>query len=88
MDAIANDYEELGMIVDEVSAWAAERGISVTPEEILTALTGLVQTGLAKAYRLSSSHPPEEIHGLHRIERQTDYYFLLTPEGKRAIRDY
>jgi hypothetical protein len=88
MDAIANDYEEPGVIVDEVSAWAGERGVSVTTTEILAALTGLVQTGLAKAYRLSASRPAEEVHGLQQIHRETDCYFLLSPEGKLAIRDY
>ena len=31
MDAIANDYEDLKMVVDEVTEWAKGRGVAVAP---------------------------------------------------------
>lgn len=88
MDAIANDYEEPPIIIDEGSIWASERGLSVVPREVFAVLAELVQTGLAKAYRLSPNQPVEELRGLASFEREPDCYFLLTPAGKRALPDY
>ena len=52
MDAIADDYEDLQTVVGEVSCWSSEHGLALTHGEILDALTGLIDEGLAKAYRL------------------------------------
>jgi hypothetical protein len=81
MDAIANDYEDFNMIVDEVTGWAKERGVLVAPSQISENLRNLIDLGLAKAYRLSPTSSPEEIRPETLREISVD-------QGKRSIKGY
>lgn len=96
MDAIADDYEDFEMVVTEVTRWAAERGIPASQNEIAAGLTILIQAGLAKAYLLSAK-PTDWAHEVpeaewraaltHPAAAEIPYYFYLTDEGKRALKD-
>ena len=77
MDAIADDYEDLQTVVGDVSSWASEEGVALTPGEILDALTGLIDAGLAKAYHLDPNCAPQPLQGY-----APGCYFLLTDKGK------
>lgn len=85
MDAIANDYESLAMIESEVAKWASEEGLCPTPEEIWKALSALMDKGFAKAYRITSTDVTE-VQGQPDRRDLQDHYFLLTRDGKSAIR--
>ena len=80
MDAIADDYKEPIHVCDLVNRWAPG-GISASPEEILEALQGLINAGLAKAYRLSTQAPAEEIVGFP--DSLDSCYFWLTEAGRQ-----
>jgi aryl-alcohol dehydrogenase-like predicted oxidoreductase len=84
MDAITNDYEDFTTIVREVRNWATEGGLQVEIGEVADALMGLIDTGLAKAYRLSSSSQTE-LEGRPDADALEDYYYLLTSEGRAAV---
>jgi hypothetical protein len=88
MDAIADDYEDLNMVIGEVTEWAKERGVTVAPVDVSDNLRKLVELGLAKAYRLSPRSLPEEIGVENLGDLSAGYYFLLTDDGKRAMEDY
>ena len=79
MSAIANDYEEIGMIVHDVGNWAAESGLSIDSKEIWDALIRLIEDGLAKAYRLGNA--AVEIQNMSELSMDSDHYYYLTAEG-------
>lgn len=84
LDAIADDYESLDVIVGDVSKWAEESGTSITRQGIIRALEQLIQEGSAQAYVLSSQPPyaqPVEFSS-EDVDR---LWFYLTPQGKRLV---
>lgn len=85
MDSIANDYEDFEMITYEVTRWAAEKGLTVTPDQIKSALRGVVLDGLARAYRGSLTGPGEVIDGWPEPDTDWNLYYKLTPEGHRVL---
>jgi hypothetical protein len=87
MSAIANDYEDFDMVVSEVTVWAKRAGLSATSAEIFTNLEKLIEKGMAQAYRLSSTSPPEVISLPCLDEMPDDCYFFLTAEGKASLGD-
>jgi len=62
MSAVADDYEDLEMILHEVTRWCLEDGLPFTPNrsDILAGLTALLHNGLVKAYDLWKT-PPETL---------------------------
>jgi hypothetical protein len=95
MDAVANDYEDAEMILEEVSKWCSEDALPFKPgqRDILAALTHLIDARLVKAYFLSAREPPKEIRlpragGMVKIpdgDSETGCYFLLTKEGHEVL---
>lgn len=88
MDAIANDYEHLTMIVHDVSAWAEEEGVAVTSDQIRLELQDLVRDNLAAAYRLTATYdPPRVVPGIPTTFEMDDddLYFYLTPTGRLLV---
>ena len=86
LDAIADDYEDFDMIVGDIGRRAAREGVPVTPVEIWEGLMKLIDEGLARAYRLSTTAPPEVIRGRPDPTIDAGCYFYLTPQGKLAIK--
>ena len=81
LEAVSNSYEELHIVVEEVSKWAREEGVAAAQGEVLAALTWLIAGGYAKAY---------EVHEGPSGVRETTYspqfadklYYYVTPKGK------
>ena len=80
MDAIADDYEDLQTVVGDVSSWSSEQGVALTQTEILEALTGLLDAGLAETYHLDPNCAAQPLQGY-----APGCYFLLTDRGKAAL---
>ncbi len=56
--------------------------MSVSPREIMDALTQLIRVNLVKAYKLfPTKQPPEEVSGVPAPQEIDKYYFLPTEEG-------
>jgi hypothetical protein len=81
--AIADDYEDLDMIVKEVQEWADERGTSIAVPEILRNLIQAIETGMAKAYQLSA--PYQDVAGVPDAKILAECYFRLTSEGVAEV---
>ena len=84
MDAIANDYESYLTIMDEVRTWSMEIGVELTSADVADALLKLLRSGFAQAYKLSPVSTPQPITTHDAGEELAMYYYILTPEGKRA----
>jgi hypothetical protein len=86
LNAMCDDYEELEMIYDVVLRDTERCGMPASQSEILRALTEVVETGLAKAYRLRGE-PLGELPGLPPLEEMEmphRIYYYLTPNGKEV----
>ena len=90
LDVIADDYENLDMVTAEVEKSSSRCGLSVRPDEVRLALVTLIETGLAKAFRLyATMQPPDEIEGVPPPGDMDNCYFWITPEGmKIQLSDY
>jgi hypothetical protein len=84
INVVANDYENFGLIVDEVSAWASKDGMAVSPEEIMQALTSLVSDGLVDSYQFSHSSGGYELCDL-ASSNLTDRWFYVSKTGKAHL---
>ena len=84
LDVIADDYESLETIYREVSEFGERCGITFGSAEIRSALLNLIETDLARAYRLSPLRPGEEIVGVPVSSEIDDLYFLPTERGKEV----
>jgi hypothetical protein len=83
---IAEDYEEPQHIEHNVAERAKICGIPFNPEDVRTSLVELVESGLAKAYKLSTREPfVERIEGLPAPDAFEEYYFWITPYGKDSL---
>lgn len=84
MRAVADDYEDLENILAQVSAWGMGQGLFLTKEQILDVLTGLLDAGLIKAYRLTP-RSSEQIHGRPKPDVLPTCHFLLTAAGESLL---
>lgn len=97
MNAIANDYEDFEWVVDMVGRWAVDDGMETpSPSEVAASLVALIEAGYAKAYVLFA----RQTDWAHEVAAQewravltadplvdVPYYFYITKEGKRVLRD-
>jgi len=84
--AIADDYENVDQVIlSQVAEAGAGYGLTIERSDIVDALTGLIQDGLAKAYVLSPIAPfSRELQGmppLDVIETYFQTYFYITKKG-------
>ena len=83
---ICDDYENVDQIIlPRVAKDAAKCGLVIERSEIVNALAGLVQHGLAKAYLLSPFEPYstelQRMPALDVIEEEFETYFYVTKKG-------
>jgi hypothetical protein len=83
--AISDDYEEPKHLYRVIAQEAGICGVVVSPDGVRVALTELVESGLAKAYRLSTTEPVEEIEGAPPLDRLDEYYFWITDKGRHVL---
>jgi hypothetical protein len=83
LDVIADDYENLAKIVEELNGFASRCGLSLEHSEVSDALRGLIDAGLAKPYRLSQTHEDvdREVRP-NEVTELSDYYFWITDKGR------
>jgi len=83
LEVIADDYESLQEIYEEVTEFGLRCGIHIQQTEIVEELVRLIETHLAKAFRLSPTKPAEEINGVPPLNEIAECYFWVTPAGRR-----
>ena len=81
--AISDDYEDLKTVLEDVTGWTAERGITVDRQAVLKALEALICEGYAQAYSLSASLPGKSEPVIYSADRADDLWFYVTPKGKQ-----
>ena len=57
LTSVADALESFSSIVEEVTAWAAEKQIPVVRDDVLKALQDLIDNGYVQAY-ICSANPP------------------------------
>jgi hypothetical protein len=83
LNSMANDYEDLEILFDEVSKLAPV-GQAPSRMETIEALEQLVNEGLAQAYILSPGSPHARPVSFRRNDVD-NLWFYVTPEGKKLI---
>jgi len=91
LNEICDDYENVDQIIfPKVAKQTAKYGLVIERSEIVNALAGLIQDGLAKAYLLSPFEPFSiELPGmppLDVIEEDFETYFYATKTGIDDLR--
>lgn len=86
LNAICDDYENVDQVIlRDVRKDCAKLGFTVERSDIVHALAGLIEDGLAKAYLLSGREPfSTELPGmppLDVIEEEFKTYFYITKKG-------
>jgi len=86
LSEICDDYENVDQIIfPHVAKAAAKCGLVIERSEIVNALAGLIEDGLAKAYLLSPFEPfSTELEGMPQldvIEEDFETYFWATKKG-------
>lgn len=85
LNSICDDYENVDQVIlPDVVRDSAKFGFTVERPEIVDALAGLIEDGLAKAYLLSSRGPEQELHGMPPLDVVAENfktYFYITKKG-------
>ena len=81
LEAVSNSYEELHIVVEEVSKWAREEGMTTAQGEVLAALTWLIAGGYAKAYEVHEG-PAGVRETMYSPQFADRLYYYVTPKGK------
>lgn len=84
LDELCDDYEEIGLITENVTRAGAKCGAHLDRDDVLRALAELIESGLAKAWRLDSTgQAPVGIQGMPSMVEieDSDCYFLITENG-------
>ena len=91
LNSISDDYENVDqVIIRMVAEDGAKCGLTIDRSEIVDALAGLIEDGLAKAYLLSGTAPHvTELQGMPSIdipESNFRTYFYITKKGMNLHR--
>jgi len=87
MSSIADDYEDLEIVLKDASRWEAESGTPLDRLKVDETLTELIKEGYAEAYILSADQPK-----IKRIEYSPEHagnlWFYLIPKVRRFSRSF
>jgi len=85
LEAVANDYERLGHIENQIASWTETPMDQLDREKIKATLCGAINSGYIAIYELTSTSP-------HVVELSTasadldQHWFLTTKQGKARCR--
>jgi hypothetical protein len=85
INAIADDYEDVGTILADISPWALKKRIAFDRDKVIEALISLVRSGLASAYAIPTVGPPIKIKVADRSDIGDDTYFVTTQAGRSVV---
>jgi hypothetical protein len=85
LNEITDDYEKIDQIIlPTVAEDGARLGFAVESSDIVMALAGLIEDGLARAYLLPHREPAQELPGMpcvDEVETNFKTYFYVTRKG-------
>jgi hypothetical protein len=82
---ISDDYEEPRHIFKRVARRAKICGTRAKLEDVHSSLANLIESGLAKAYRLSPREDVAEFTGIPPDETFGDHYYYITKDGQDTL---
>lgn len=85
INVVANDYENMELISEEVSSWSSSKGRSVSPDLIIDAISELIKEVLIGCFRFSTSSGKYETSDFER-DNINDFWFLISTKGKALLR--
>ena len=85
--AVADDYESLEKISEDIYLWASERSLKVGPRGILNALKDLIGEDYVRSYFLSAGPPGSAEMVSFDENKLHDLWFYVTPRGKKRVED-
>ena len=89
LNAIADDYESLEIILVDVGRWAGEDGITFDVHEVQASLVELVGTGLARAFEYDHAAKNYEMTSIpHPSDIAEDHWFYITSAGIQAMHEF
>jgi hypothetical protein len=86
LEAVANDYEELDTITDQIAEWTETPRSELDTERVKATVADAIASGYISAYELSPSKP-------HAVEVSTaaqdleNYWFLISERGNARRRE-
>ncbi|MEP7362142.1 MAG: hypothetical protein ABI972_02720 [Acidobacteriota bacterium] len=88
LNAIADDYEDLEIILVDAGKWAERDRIDFTEGGVRESLVELIQAGLARAYEYSQAAQRFEVVPIASGPQvKEDHWFLITAEGKKLLQE-
>jgi hypothetical protein len=89
LNAIADDYEDLEIILVDVGKWAEEDGITFGVDDVRASLVELVETGMAKAFEYSyAAQNYEKVSIPCPSDITEDHWFHISEAGKQAMHEF
>lgn len=83
LNEIGDDYENVEHIHTLIARDSSRCGLEISRPDIVQGLRELIETGLAKAYKLTPTRrTAEEVTGVQSVDQMDDYYFWATPKGR------
>jgi hypothetical protein len=88
LDAIADDFENFEMILNEVRRWSSEElDAAPSEQEVAMALISLVEDGLAQAYSFDPGSNSWKVIPISlSVLSDPSNYFLVTAKGKQELK--
>ena len=86
MTSVADDYENLQLIIRDVTRWGKRLQVSPTREEVIKAIEHVIVDGYAQSYLLLP-RSPHSVPVAFDLQRVDDLYFYLTPAGKKLVKN-
>ena len=89
LNSICDDFENVDQVIlRDVTRDGSKFGLTIQRSDMVDALKGLIEDGLAKAYLLSSTMGPDPFAGelpgmpaLDVVEKDFQTYFYITKKG-------
>ena len=84
--SVADDYEDLSIITQDVTNWAKDRNILPARRDIIRAIEVLIINGHVQSYLLSE-HAPHSTAVKFDPSRVDDLYYYVTSAGKKIVKN-
>ncbi len=81
LNEVSDDYENLAYIQEHAVPYLQQNGISISVEDVVSALICLIDEDLVSSYNLWTS-PVTEIQGKPPTAQMEELYFYQTSKGK------
>lgn len=86
LEAVANDYEQLRDIENQIASWTETPMDQLDREKIRATLYGAINSGYVGTYELTST-PPHVVEFSTETANLDRHWFLITMQGRSKTRE-